>query len=50
MLYRTFFRGAILLLLLVIVPACGSDPKTSKNGKQLPDQPPPEPRPAGKPG
>jgi len=51
MVRRLLLFGAMLLFLLLLVPACGSQRDTGKGGTLRPqDQPPPEPRPAGKPG
>jgi hypothetical protein len=50
MVRRVLLCGAILLLILLLVPACGSQRDTSKGGTLPPDQPLPEPSPAGKSG
>lgn len=51
---RLLLFGAILLPLLLLVPACGGDRDSGKGAKpptlSPQDQPPPEPRPAGKSG
>jgi hypothetical protein len=48
MVRRFLVSGAILLLMLVMVPAC--DKPSSGAKSTLKDEPPPEPRPAGKSG
>jgi hypothetical protein len=54
MVRRFLLSGAVLLFLLLLVPACGGDRDGSKGGAPTPtrpsDQPLPEPRPGGRPG
>jgi hypothetical protein len=50
MVRRLLLPGAILFLILLTVPACNSDRNTDKKDSLPPDQAPPSPKPAGKPG
>ena len=54
MVRRFLLSGAILLFILLFVPACNSNRNTGKGGtpptNMPPDKPPPEPKPAGKAG
>jgi hypothetical protein len=50
MVRRFLLSGAVLLFLLLLIPACGSQGDSGKGVKMPPDQPPPEPRAGGKPG
>ena len=53
MIHRFLLPGAVLLLILALVPGCTSGTTDSGKGKTPPGfkyEPPPEPKAAGKPG